>query len=85
LEGNGRGLIHVLSRHLLEGTERNYEKPQSGQSVTRLRFSRSTNQGQSSSMFECCLSSPPHDGYGRSVVTGCISVGIFVINQGDIY
>jgi hypothetical protein len=38
LEGSDHDLIQVLCRQLLGGAEENYEKPQSGWSVSRPRF-----------------------------------------------
>jgi hypothetical protein len=39
LEGSGRGLIEVLSRHFAEGTEENQEKPQSRHVTFSILFS----------------------------------------------
>jgi hypothetical protein len=42
LEGNNRGLIEVLSWHLLEDTEGHRENPQSGYLAPRTRFEWNT-------------------------------------------
>jgi hypothetical protein len=42
LEGSGRGLIDVISLHLLDESEENHENPQSGWPVFQLRLELST-------------------------------------------